>query len=81
MPKIGKMAKKFSDFRVRKETLQLLSDRKLEYMFPIQQATYDYIYDGMDVMGRAHTGTGKTLAFALPLVETIMEEEGPCHIK
>ena len=32
-------------------------------------ASFDHIYDGKDVIGKARTGTGKTLSFALPLIE------------
>ena len=34
-------------------------------------ATFDHVYDGKDVMAKAKTGTGKTLSFALPLIEIL----------
>lgn len=40
-------------------------------MFEIQAATFDAIFDGNDVLARARTGTGKTLAFALPVIEKL----------
>jgi ATP-dependent RNA helicase DDX21 len=58
-------------FRICKETKDLLALRKITALFPIQQKTFDLVYDGNDVMGRARTGTGKTLAFALPVVENL----------
>jgi hypothetical protein len=48
-----------------------LSAKGLTYPFPIQSRTFADIKSGRDVVGRARTGTGKTLAFALPIVENI----------
>jgi ATP-dependent RNA helicase MSS116 len=44
----------------------------LQYMTEIQAKTYSAASSGMDVLGRARTGTGKTLAFLLPAIERIM---------
>nr|MBZ4194631.1 DEAD/DEAH box helicase [Candidatus Contendobacter sp.] len=38
---------------------------------PIQAATIPYLLDGHDVLGQAQTGTGKTAAFALPILEKL----------
>jgi ATP-dependent RNA helicase DeaD len=38
---------------------------------PIQSATLELLYDGTDVVGLAQTGTGKTIAFGLPLARSI----------
>jgi ATP-dependent RNA helicase DeaD len=38
---------------------------------PIQSATLELLYDGHDVVGLAQTGTGKTIAFGLPLARSI----------
>jgi ATP-dependent RNA helicase RhlE len=45
---------------------------------PIQQQTIAPIMEGNDVMGLAQTGTGKTAAFALPIIERLLQ--GPRHI-
>lgn len=41
-------------------------------LFPIQTQTYAPIRAGRDLIGRARTGQGKTLAFCLPLVELLI---------
>lgn len=41
---------------------------------PIQSATIPYVLDGHDVLGSAQTGTGKTGAFAIPIIAKLMEE-------
>jgi len=42
--------------------------------FPIQEATIPLLQRGTDVIGQAHTGTGKTAAFGLPLLEIVDEK-------
>jgi ATP-dependent RNA helicase RhlE len=46
-----------------------LSERDYTVPSPIQEQTIPLVLDGLDVMGCAQTGTGKTAAFALPILE------------
>lgn len=64
----------FSKFRLSEETVQKLEGKNINYLFPIQAETFDYIYDGLDLIAQAKTGTGKTLSFVLPLVEKLKLE-------
>lgn len=43
---------------------------------PIQEHAYEPLKQGKDVVGLSPTGTGKTLAYALPLLERVQPEEG-----
>lgn len=61
-----------STFRVSPSTAQLLADRGLKYLRPIQARTFDHIYDGRDVVARARTGSGKTLALVLPIAQRLL---------
>jgi ATP-dependent RNA helicase DDX21 len=61
-----------STYRISQPTQQKLKDRGIVALFPIQAATFDAIFDGKDVVGRARTGTGKTLSFALPVIERLL---------
>jgi len=63
-----------SEFRISQATQQVLRSRGYNVLFPIQANTYDHIYDGKDVIGRALTGSGKTLSFVLPVVERLQEQ-------
>jgi ATP-dependent RNA helicase DDX21 len=72
--KITKEPGDFSNFRISKETVKRLVAKGITSLFPIQIATFDPIYDGKDVIGRARTGTGKTLSFVLPIVEKMKKE-------
>eukprot|EP00922_Rhytidocystis_sp_ex-Travisia-forbesii_P059534 GHVS01088280.1.p1 GENE.GHVS01088280.1~~GHVS01088280.1.p1 ORF type:complete len:703 (+),score=117.30 GHVS01088280.1:113-2221(+) len=61
----------FSLYRISALSVKSLTDRSIHSLFPIQYKTFDFVYDGQDVIGRAKTGTGKTLSFALPVVERL----------
>ncbi|CAB5342186.1 unnamed protein product [Rhizophagus irregularis] len=65
---------RLSTYRLSQTTIDLLKKREIEALFPIQAATFDMIYDGKDVLARAKTGTGKTLAFVLPITEILLAQ-------
>lgn len=62
---------KFSDLNLIAPLLKALDDVGYETPSPIQAQTIPLILDGKDVLGQAQTGTGKTAAFALPLLSKI----------
>ncbi|MEX8501986.1 MAG: DEAD/DEAH box helicase [Leptothrix ochracea] len=58
--------------------LQLaIRDAGYAHMTPIQAQAIPVVLAGKDVMGAAQTGTGKTAAFALPLLQKMMRHENP----
>ncbi|KAL5746155.1 hypothetical protein ACOSP7_027301 [Xanthoceras sorbifolium] len=61
-----------SRFRISKPLREMLKSKGIEALFPIQAMTFDMILDGSDLVGRARTGQGKTLAFVLPILESLM---------
>lgn len=65
----------FSKFRISQETVELLKAKNITHLFPIQSETFDFIFDGEDVIAQARTGTGKTLSFILPLIEKLKLEK------
>lgn len=56
------------------EILDAIKALGFERQFPIQEATIPLLRHGSDVIGQAHTGTGKTAAFGLPLLEIVDEK-------
>lgn len=54
------------------KTLSVLQNKGFEFMTPVQSQSYDLVYGGDDVVARSRTGTGKTFAFGLPLIERIV---------
>jgi ATP-dependent RNA helicase DeaD len=61
----------FRDLGLSEGLLQALSDVGYESPSPIQAATIPPLLAGRDVLGQAQTGTGKTAAFALPLLQRL----------
>ncbi|MGA9169473.1 MAG: DEAD/DEAH box helicase [Nitrososphaeraceae archaeon] len=66
----------FQQLGLGSEILRALNENGFEAPFPIQEAAIPFILKGMDVVGQAHTGTGKTAAFSLPLL-TKIKYDGP----
>jgi ATP-dependent RNA helicase DeaD len=58
----------FSDFKLSQPLLQALDDAGYESPTPIQVEMIPHVMAGRNVVGQAQTGTGKTAAFALPLL-------------
>ncbi|HKR66479.1 MAG TPA: DEAD/DEAH box helicase, partial [Thermoanaerobaculia bacterium] len=61
----------FADLGLRKELLDALGDLGYEAPTPIQEKTVPVLLEGGDLIGQAQTGTGKTAAFALPILQQI----------
>jgi ATP-dependent RNA helicase DeaD len=62
---------KFEDLRLSKELLKAVEDMGFEEMTPIQARAIPLILEGKDIIGQAQTGTGKTLAFGLPILQSV----------
>ncbi len=60
----------FADFELPEKVLDVLADQNLFEPTPIQEKTLRPILSGRDVMGIAQTGTGKTLAYLLPVIKS-----------
>src|ERR1700720_3858367 len=65
------MAKSFAELGLSENTLQALADVGYESPSPIQEQAIPALLEGRDVIGQAQTGTGKTAAFGLPIMEYI----------
>lgn len=55
--------------------LKAVSDMGYTDMSPIQEQAIPHVLQGRDVMGSAQTGTGKTAAFSLPLLQRLLKHE------
>jgi ATP-dependent RNA helicase DeaD len=71
-----KLTTKFEELGLSAEITRALKENGFEAPFPIQQEAIPFILRGIDVIGQAHTGTGKTAAFALPML-TKIKRKGP----
>eukprot|EP00890_Picochlorum_soloecismus_P003166 jgi/Picsp_1/3850/NSC_01362-R1_protein len=59
------------NFNLSSPTKSLLRAKGIESLFPIQSQCLVPLLEGKDLVGRARTGCGKTLAFVLPIVESL----------
>ena len=66
----------FHDLGVSPEILNVIDGLKFKVPTPIQQKAIPAAVKGKDVLGIAQTGTGKTLAFGIPLIQRLREEAG-----
>src|SRR5471030_1618492 len=61
----------FADLGLSEETLKAVADIGYESPSPIQEQGIPPLLEGRDVIGQAQTGSGKTAAFGLPMIEHV----------
>ena len=66
----------FDDLGLKQEILKSVKEAGFTIPSPIQAAAIPFILAGRDIVGQAHTGTGKTAAFGLPALNNIKPSEG-----
>ncbi|TWH45451.1 DEAD/DEAH box helicase [Sporomusa sp. KB1] len=67
---------KFKELGISDLTIRALSDMGFEEPTPIQEQAIPILLTGKDLVGQAQTGTGKTAAFGIPLLENIGKSVG-----
>ena len=61
----------FSDLGVHPQIVAALDKVGITHAFPIQALTLPVALTGHDIIGQAKTGTGKTLGFGIPLLQSV----------
>jgi superfamily II DNA/RNA helicase len=61
----------FKDLGIDQDIYQALEGRGITSPFPIQEQAIPLALTGQDIIGQAKTGTGKTLGFGLPLIQSL----------
>jgi superfamily II DNA/RNA helicase len=77
-PEVGELRssdKTFRDFGIAEPICAALEAEGIVTAFPIQALTLPIALDGHDLIGQARTGTGKTLAFGIPILERMHETQ------
>ena len=62
---------KFTEHEIRPEILKAVANMGFEAMSPIQAKAIPVELSGRDVIGQAQTGTGKTAAFGIPILQKV----------
>ena len=65
---------KFEELNIKPEILRAVEDMGFEEATPIQSQAIPVMESGVDMIGQAQTGTGKTAAFGIPLLEKVDPE-------
>ncbi len=66
---------RFEELRLAPELLKAISDAGFEHPTPIQEHAIPLLLQGSDLIGQAQTGTGKTAAFALSILQSLPAEK------
>jgi superfamily II DNA/RNA helicase len=69
------MTASFSNLNLAEPLARAVAEMGYESMTPIQEQAIPVVLTGKDVMGAAQTGTGKTAAFSLPLLQRLLKHE------
>ncbi len=67
--------KRFEDLSLSPEILRGIKELEFEELFPIQAQAMTPLLQGKNVIGQAQTGTGKTAAFGVPMLERLRRDE------
>ena len=65
---------KFDELNIHESMLRVFKDIGYVELTPIQEKSIPFGLEGRDITGLAQTGTGKTLAFLIPIVNKILNE-------
>ena len=65
----------FGALELDRKIVTALTDMGFEEPSPIQSQTIPLVLEGKDVIGQAQTGTGKTAAFGIPVIQRIQPEQ------
>ena len=71
------MTASFSNLSLAEPLARAVAEMGYESMTPIQAEAIPVVLTGKDVMGAAQTGTGKTAAFSLPLLQRLLKQVNP----
>ncbi len=66
-----KVIMNFKDFNFKPQLLKAIKEAGFKEPSPVQKEAIPVILEGYDIVAQAHTGTGKTAAFALPILQMI----------
>lgn len=65
---------KFNEFNLKEQIIKQIEVVGYKEPTPIQEKTIPFVLQGKDVLGLAKTGTGKTAAFVLPILQKLLEK-------
>jgi ATP-dependent RNA helicase RhlE len=76
-PLMKSVSERFSEMLISPYTKERLAAARFSMPTPVQAATIPHALEGKDVLATAQTGTGKTLAFLIPVIEKLLKDKTP----
>lgn len=73
--KKGQIIENFSKLNLNEKILKAISDLNYESLTPIQEKAIPIARKGRDIIGISQSGTGKSCAFILPILESILKDQ------
>lgn len=70
---------RYENSEIDERIIRAVTEIGYEEMTPIQQSAIPALLEGRDIIGQAQTGTGKTAAFGIPLVQMIDRKMSACR--
>jgi ATP-dependent RNA helicase DeaD len=70
----------FEELNIKKEILKAIKELGFEVPTPIQLEAIPKLYEGLDIIGQAQTGTGKTASFGVPMIEKVNPDDKSVQI-
>ncbi|HEV2298987.1 MAG TPA: DEAD/DEAH box helicase, partial [Candidatus Acidoferrales bacterium] len=67
----------FTELPISSYTKDRIASNRFSIPTPVQAAAIPQALDGKDVLATAQTGTGKTLAFLIPIMERLLQQNAP----
>ena len=71
---------RFDELDLHEDIFRALDAMNFKEMTPVQEATIPLLLEGKDLIGCAQTGTGKTAAYTLPLLDRLVREGNPDNV-
>jgi ATP-dependent RNA helicase RhlE len=76
-PPVNSACARFSEMSISPYMKERLAGARFVAPTPVQAATIPHALEGKDVLATAQTGTGKTLAFLIPVIEKLLKDKTP----
>ncbi|MEE3876820.1 DEAD/DEAH box helicase [Vibrio sp. YYF0003] len=69
------MSVNFADLGIEQNLVETLSTLNIETPTPVQEKSIPHVLEGKNLLAAAQTGTGKTAAFGLPIIQSVQQEK------
>ncbi|MCV5244027.1 DEAD/DEAH box helicase, partial [Escherichia coli] len=69
------MSVNFADLGIEQQLVETLNNMNIVTPTPVQEKSIPHVLEGKDLLAAAQTGTGKTAAFGLPIIQAVQQKK------